>query len=177
MRPVRAAPMMAWMALSFIRRDHHLDLDLGQKVDGVFAAAIELGVALLAAMAAGFENGHAFDARFEQGILDCVQLGGLENGFDLEHVQNASFDSVTGGAVVGLLRRILSWLNSEPPPRLITSREFGQRSRSLLRRAARGRGRRLRLGVDAQAHHLVDDEEQHQRADDGDAPGDGDAGR
>jgi hypothetical protein len=49
-------------------------------------------------MAAGFENGHAFNARFEQGILDSVQLGGLENGFNLDHMQNASFDSVTGGA-------------------------------------------------------------------------------
>jgi hypothetical protein len=81
--------MMAWMALSFmVVVDHQFDLDLGQKIDRVFAAAIELGVALLAAMAAGFENGHAFDACFEQGILDCIQLGGLENGFNLEHVQN-----------------------------------------------------------------------------------------
>jgi hypothetical protein len=49
-------------------------------------------------MAAGFENGHAFDARFKQCILHSVQLGGLENSFNLEHMQNASFDSVSGGA-------------------------------------------------------------------------------
>jgi hypothetical protein len=49
-------------------------------------------------MAAGFENGHAFDACFEQRILYSVQLGGLENGFNLEHTKNASFDSVSGGA-------------------------------------------------------------------------------
>jgi hypothetical protein len=55
-------------------------------------------MALLSAMAAGFENGHAFDACFEQRIFDGVQLGGLENGFNLEHMQNASFDSVSGGA-------------------------------------------------------------------------------
>jgi hypothetical protein len=53
-------------------------------------------VALLAAMAASLENGHAFNACFQQRILDSIQLGWLENGFDLEHVQNASFDSVTG---------------------------------------------------------------------------------
>jgi hypothetical protein len=36
-------------------------------------------------MAAGFENGHAFDARFEEGVLDGVQLGGLNDGFNLLH--------------------------------------------------------------------------------------------
>src|ERR1700691_3614624 len=34
--------------------DDQLDFDFGQEVDGVFTAAVELGVALLAAMAAGF---------------------------------------------------------------------------------------------------------------------------
>jgi hypothetical protein len=58
--------------------NHHLDLHLGQEVDGIFTAAIELGVALLAAVAAGFENGHAFDARFKQRILHGIQFGGLE---------------------------------------------------------------------------------------------------
>jgi hypothetical protein len=48
-------------------------------------------------MAAGFQNGHSFDARFKQGILDCIQLGGLKNRFNFEHMENASFDSVTGG--------------------------------------------------------------------------------
>jgi hypothetical protein len=47
-------------------------------------------------MAAGFENGHAFNACLEQGILDCIQLGGLENGFNFDHANNASFDSLTG---------------------------------------------------------------------------------
>jgi hypothetical protein len=52
----------------------------------------------MAAMAAGFQNRHAFDACFEQRILHSVQLGGLENSFNLEHVENASFDSVSGPA-------------------------------------------------------------------------------
>ncbi len=59
--------------------DHQFDFDLGEKVDGVLAAAIELGVALLAAMAAGFENGHAFNACLDQGFFDCTQLGGLDD--------------------------------------------------------------------------------------------------
>ena len=57
--------------------NHHLDLHLGQKIDRVFAAAVKLGVALLAAVAAGLENGHAFDACFQQRILHGIQLGGL----------------------------------------------------------------------------------------------------
>jgi len=76
--------------------DHKFDLHLGQKIDRVFAAAVKLGVALLTAMAAGFENGHAFNARFEQGILHYVQLGWLQNRFNFGHTENASFDSLTG---------------------------------------------------------------------------------
>ena len=67
--------------------DDDLELDLGEKIDGVLAAAIELGVALLAAVAAGFQNGDSFDAGFDQGFFDGVQLGGLDDGFDLEHVR------------------------------------------------------------------------------------------
>src|SRR5215471_12523429 len=36
--------------------DHHFDLYLGQKINSVFAAAVELGVALLAAVAARFQD-------------------------------------------------------------------------------------------------------------------------
>jgi hypothetical protein len=77
--------------------DYELDFDLGEEIDGVFAATIELCVAFLAAMAAGFENGHAFNACFEQCVFDSVEFGRLENGFDLKHTENASFDSVSGG--------------------------------------------------------------------------------
>src|SRR5271155_3985560 len=40
---------------------------------------------LLAAMTACFQNRHAFYACFKQGVFDCIQLGRLENGFDLLH--------------------------------------------------------------------------------------------
>ena len=78
--------------------DNEFDFDLGEKVNRVFAAAVKLGVALLAAVAAGFEYGHAFNACLKQGILDCIQLRRLENRFNFEHMQNASLESVTGGA-------------------------------------------------------------------------------
>src|ERR1700739_3474217 len=43
--------------------DHdHLQLDFGEEVDGVFASPIELRVALLTAMAACLENGHALNS-------------------------------------------------------------------------------------------------------------------
>jgi hypothetical protein len=48
-------------------------------------------MALLAAVAACFKNGHAFDAGFEQGILYCIQFRWLENRFDLEHVEKPRY--------------------------------------------------------------------------------------
>jgi hypothetical protein len=42
-------------------------------------------------MAAGFKNGHTFDAGFEQGILYCIQFRWLENRFDLEHVEKPRY--------------------------------------------------------------------------------------
>jgi hypothetical protein len=55
--------------------DRHLDLDLGEKVDGVFAAAVELGVALLPAVSTAFQDGDSLDAGF-----------GSEDMRDLEYV-------------------------------------------------------------------------------------------
>jgi len=65
--------------------DDDFYFDFREEIDGVFAAAVELGVAFLAAVASGFEDGHAFDAGFEECVFDGVQLGGLEDGFDLLH--------------------------------------------------------------------------------------------
>src|SRR5580698_2155956 len=41
--------------------DDQLELDLRNKVDGIFPAAVELGVSLLSAMAASLKYGHPFD--------------------------------------------------------------------------------------------------------------------
>jgi hypothetical protein len=44
-------------------------------------------VALLAAVAASFQNRHTFDACLEQRILNRIQLRGLEYRFNFEHQQ------------------------------------------------------------------------------------------
>src|SRR5689334_17268632 len=80
------------------RRRHHLrdlvhevvghddlDLDLGQEVDRVLAAPIELGMALLAPEAADLGDRHADDADAGQGFLDVVELEGLDDRLDLFH--------------------------------------------------------------------------------------------
>src|SRR5260370_34008683 len=43
-------------------REHHLQLDLGQQVHGIFPSAIKFGVPLLSAVAAHFHHRHALDA-------------------------------------------------------------------------------------------------------------------
>ena len=65
--------------------DDDFDFDLRQEIDGVFAAAVELGVSFLTAVPSRFQDGHAFNAGFEERVFDGVQLGGLEDGFDLLH--------------------------------------------------------------------------------------------
>jgi len=67
--------------------DDHLDLDFGQQIDGIFIAAIELRVALLAAMSARLQDGHAFNACLEQRFFDRIQPGRLKNSFYFEHMQ------------------------------------------------------------------------------------------
>src|SRR5258707_11932520 len=48
--------------------DDELDLHLGEKVDDVLGAAIELGVALLTAEALGFQDGDALEADLIEGV-------------------------------------------------------------------------------------------------------------
>src|SRR5579883_1916897 len=55
-------------------RHYGFQLDFGQEVHRILASAVELGVALLAAMSAGLKNRHAFDAYFHEGIFDCIQF-------------------------------------------------------------------------------------------------------
>src|ERR1700677_1076699 len=55
-------------------RNHGFDLDLGQKINRILASAIELGVTLLAPVAACFKDGHALDADGEESVFQCVEL-------------------------------------------------------------------------------------------------------
>src|SRR3954452_2401549 len=65
--------------------DHDLDLHLGQEVDDVFGAAIELGVALLAAEALGLGHRDALQPDLLKRLLHLVELERLDDGFDLLH--------------------------------------------------------------------------------------------
>ena len=87
MRPVRAAAVMASSArVQLVVGDDDLDLDLGQEVHDVLGAAVELGLALLAAVALGLDHRHALDAQLLQGLLHLVELERLDDGFDLLHL-------------------------------------------------------------------------------------------
>src|SRR6185312_8164210 len=65
--------------------DDDLDLHLGQEIDDVFGAAIEFGVALLAAEALGLCDGDSLHSDGLERFLHLVQLERLDDGFDLFH--------------------------------------------------------------------------------------------
>src|SRR5581483_9814399 len=68
--------------LHHIIANDHLDLDFRTEVDGVLAAAVNLGVALLAAMSADFDDGHTLNANVVQSVLYGFQLRCLNDGFN-----------------------------------------------------------------------------------------------
>src|SRR5882724_7494897 len=63
--------------------DDDLDLHLGQEVDDILGAAIELGMSLLAAEALGLSDRDALHADFLQGLLNFVQFERLDDRLDL----------------------------------------------------------------------------------------------
>jgi hypothetical protein len=86
MRPVWAALRMASIAaFDHVVGDHDLDLHLGQEVDDVFGAAIQFGMALLAAKALGLRHRDALEAHFLQRLLDFVEFERFDDRFDLFH--------------------------------------------------------------------------------------------
>src|SRR5258708_15297805 len=66
-------------------REHDFHLHLGQEVDDVLGAAVQLGVAFLTAEALHFRDGQAQDAHVGQRFLHLVELEGLDDGLDLLH--------------------------------------------------------------------------------------------
>src|SRR5262245_62039837 len=88
---VADAPGMGRAADRLDRLLHHLvledelDLHLGQEIDDVFGAAIELGVALLPTEALGLQNGNALETDMIERVLHLVELEGLDDRFDLLH--------------------------------------------------------------------------------------------
>ena len=66
--------------------DDHFEPHLGQEIDDIFGAPIELGMALLAAEPLGLGDGDAGDADLVQRLLHLVELERLDDGFDLLHL-------------------------------------------------------------------------------------------
>jgi hypothetical protein len=100
--PSPIAPVLAaaWIASTDacppgrIRTDD-LDLDLGHHVGAVLGAAVDLGLALLAAKALHFGHGHARHADLGERFADLVQLERLYDGDDEFHF--APFGGCPGG--------------------------------------------------------------------------------
>ena len=84
--PVRAALMIASTARSSSSSgDHDLDLDLGQEVDHVLRAPVQLGVPLLAPEPLHLGHGQTGDADLRQRLAHLVELERFDDGFDLLH--------------------------------------------------------------------------------------------
>src|ERR1700730_11407408 len=66
--------------------EHDLDLDLGQKVDHVFRAAIDFSVPLLPPEALDLADRHSGYADLVQRVLHFIELEGLDDRFDLFHL-------------------------------------------------------------------------------------------
>ena len=67
------------------RGDSHLDLDLGKEAHGVFSAAVDFRMALLAAISLDFCHREAVNADGGQGITDFFQLEWLDDGHNNFH--------------------------------------------------------------------------------------------
>ena len=78
--------------------DDDLDLDLGQEIDDVFGAAVELGVALLAAESLDLGDRQAGDADFGQRLAHLVELERLDDRFDFFHGGSAAHEAATRGS-------------------------------------------------------------------------------
>ena len=65
--------------------EHHFEFDFGEEIDGVFTAAIDFGVAFLAAKPLDFGDRHALDADFTERILHFLQFEWFYDGFDFLH--------------------------------------------------------------------------------------------
>src|ERR1700678_633095 len=65
--------------------DDPLELDLGNKIDGVCPAGVDRGGSFRSARAGSLKDGHAFDSNLMQRILYAFQLGDLDDCFDFGH--------------------------------------------------------------------------------------------
>src|SRR5579859_657371 len=73
--------------LGDVGRDRDLDPQFREKIHHIFGAAIDFGVALLAAVTLDLGDGHAVHADGGQRLPDLVQLERFDNGDNELHVQ------------------------------------------------------------------------------------------
>src|SRR5262249_18282757 len=64
---------------------HDLHFHLGQEIDGIFASAVNLGVAFLAAEPFDLPPRHALHAHFGERVLHFLEFERLDDGFDFFH--------------------------------------------------------------------------------------------
>src|SRR5262249_42755336 len=77
--------------------DRDLDPQLWQEVHDVFRAAINLGVALLAAVALDLGDGHSVYADGGQRLADLVEFEGFDDRDDEFHWSALRFPKLSGG--------------------------------------------------------------------------------
>ena len=92
-------------ALDHVVAEHDLDLHLGQEVDDVFGAAIELGMTLLAAEPLGLRHGDSLQTDFLERFLHLIELERLDDRFDLLHWLRVSDDSAATGRLTPVSAR------------------------------------------------------------------------
>ena len=72
------------------------DFDFWEEKDGVFAAAVDLGVALLASEAFDFGHGETLDPHACERFFDFFEFEGLDDGVDFFHFRLRKSDTSDG---------------------------------------------------------------------------------
>jgi hypothetical protein len=63
----------------------NLEFNFWQKIDGVLATSVNLGVTLLASEPFHFADGHSFNANLRQGLFDVLHFEGFNDRLDFLH--------------------------------------------------------------------------------------------
>src|SRR5215813_8945176 len=89
--------------VGLVAGNRDLDLEFRQEAHGVFGAAVDFRVALLASVAFDLGDGHPVHANRSQSVADLVELEWLDDGHDDFHGFNPRLGPVPAGAGAGQL--------------------------------------------------------------------------